>query len=87
MKNIKTITIGKDGTPITNRYNGSFHPIEHTSTDGRDYSMTIWNWYYESVQYLFEDVEDEDFTDAMSNEAWEITLEQFEDCGVELIKE
>ena len=44
MENIKTITIGTNGTPITNRYNGSFHPIEHTSTDGRDYSMTIWDW-------------------------------------------
>jgi len=85
-QNIKSITIGKDGTPITNRYNGSYHPIEHTSTDGLDYSITIWEWYYASVDYLFGDVEEEDFTDAMSQEAWETTLEQLEDFEIKIIK-
>ena len=86
MENIKTITIGTNGTPITNRYNGSFHPIEHTSTDGRDYSMTIWDWYYEVVEFLFDDVEDEDFTNEMQQECWEMTMEQFESFGVKIVK-
>ena len=86
MENIKTISIDDNGTPITNRYNGSYHPIEHTSTDGRDYSMTIWDWYYGTVDFLFEDVEEEDFTNEMSQEAWAMTMEQFESFGVELVK-
>ena len=86
MENIKTISIYENGMPVIGRYNGSWRYIEHTSTDGLDYSMTIWEWYYASVQDLFEDVEEEDFTDEMSNEAWELTLEQLEDFGVELVK-
>ena len=82
---ITSITINSNGTPITNRYNGSYHPIEHTSIDGRDYSMMIWEWYYASVEILFEDVEEEDFTEEMELEAWKLTLEQFEDFGVEII--
>jgi len=84
MENIKTISIRNNGMPIIGRYNGSYHPIEHTSSDDRDYSITIWEWYYACVENLFEDVEEEDFTEEMQLEAWELTLEQFADFGVEI---
>jgi len=86
MENIKTISIYENGMPVIGRYNGSWNYIEHTSTDGRDYSISIWDCYYASVENLFEDVEEEDFTEEMSTEAWELTLEQLEDFGVELVK-
>jgi hypothetical protein len=48
--------------------------------------MTIWDWYYGTVDFLFEDVEEEDFTNEMSQEAWAMTMEQFESFGVKIVK-
>ncbi len=82
MKNIKTISINQDGTPTTLRYNGSYRPIEHTSTDGKDYSIFLWETYYQAVDMIFP--ETEDLTDEQYAEAWEMALECFE--NTELIK-
>ena len=83
---IKSINVNADNTPIIKHYNGSWHVIDHTSVDGHDYSIKIWEWYYAVVDDMFEDVAEEDFTNEMAQECWEMTLEQFEDFGVKIVK-
>lgn len=80
---ITSITINSDNTPTIKRYNGSWHVIDHTSSDGKDYSITIWEYFYESLEMLDESDEP---SDELIQEAWDITLEMLEDNGIKLIK-
>ena len=49
MENLKKIFIDEDGTPYTTHYNGSWHVIKTETTDGIDYSITIYEYLDERV--------------------------------------
>ena len=85
---ITKIYVEADMSPIIKHYNGSWHVIDHVSTDGNDYSIYIWETYYANLEALQEEyeIEDDELTDEDCAQAWEYTMEGFEDFGVEICK-
>ena len=83
---ITKIYTNEDGSPII--YMDDSEVIDHESTDGRDYSIDIWETYNEVVEDMMYEygIEDEDpFTEEDIIKAWEWTLDAYADCGVEII--
>lgn len=93
MENIENITeiyVNADMTPITTRYNGSWHVIKHTTKNDADYSILIW----ENIYQAQEDTEEfwsEEYpgepmdTQSIFEYACVRTMEMFEDYGVKII--
>ena len=90
IENITQIYVNADMSPITTKYNGSWHVIKHTTKNDADYSILIWENIYQACEYIeegfIEENPDEEIdSDAVFEYACVRTMEMFEDYGVEII--
>ena len=86
--NITKIYVEADMSPVIKHYNGSWHVIDHASSDGQDYSISIWETYYSNLEDLQEEygIEDDELTDEDCAKAWEYTMDCFADFGIQIVK-
>lgn len=70
MENVTKIYLDKNSNPVISYYNGSWKVIKHESTDGKDYSIMIWETIYDGIydaeENLGRELNDEEYVEEVA---------------------